>query len=268
MKNKLLFGFFVVRNSFLSQYTYRWQVLSKIVYGILLYVTQLFIWKSVNASVPKPIYNWETMSVYVMLSSIIGVFVAFDTNYIPVIGERVRSGDIALDLLKPCAMFYLLFCQYLGKCLFKFLFQFISQFLVILIISRAAFSIPLVNVAFFSVSVFLSILLFFALSMVLGILSFWVVSVGNLHIFLDSSITLFAGSIIPIWMIPEQLRWFYEILPFQYLFYKPISICLNTIELSNVCLIYAIQVGWIVALLAIAAVLYQRGIKKLTLFGV
>lgn len=268
MKNKLVFGLVVARNSFLSQYIYKGQVVSKIVYGILLYVTQLFIWKSVNAHSPSPIYDWKTMSIYVMLSSLIGVFVAFDTNFIPVIGSRIRSGDIALDLLKPYPIMWMLFCQYLGKALFKFLFQFIPQFLIIMVIANFTIGVSVKNICFFSLSMFFSIILFFALSMVLGVISFWVVSVGNLHIFLDSSITLFGGSIIPLWMIPDQLRWFYNLLPFQYLFYRPISICLDEINMERVLLTYLIQIVWIVVLLLLAVFLYRRGLKKLTVFGV
>ena len=75
----------VMMNSFKTQYVYKAQVLSKILFCILSYLIQMYIWKSVNSASETALYNIEYMSGYVLISSMISVFVAFDMSYIPII---------------------------------------------------------------------------------------------------------------------------------------------------------------------------------------
>lgn len=263
---KAIYYFKILINSFKTQYIYKAQVLSKILFCILLYLIQMYIWKSVNLANDTELYNIEYMSGYVLISSIISVFIAFDMNYIPVIEAKVRSGSIGEELVRPVNFLSYNFFEYLGKCLFKLLFNVIPLCIFFALFGITA-KIQLTNIGYFCVAILFAVSIFFLMNMICGMLSFWFLTIGNLHIIIDSSITLFAGSVIPLWLIPEKYYFIFEVLPFKYLFYYPISIFLGLIDGTQIVYIFLSEIIWAVCLFALAVFIYSRGIRKLQILG-
>lgn len=256
----------VMMNSFKTQYVYKAQVLSKILFCILSYLIQMYIWKSVNSASETALYNIEYMSGYVLISSMISVFVAFDMSYIPIVEAKVRSGDIGEELIIPVNFLVYNFFEYLGKCLFKCMFQ-VLPLCVIFFLFKVSAKVHLANTGYFLMAVMFAVSIFFLLNMICGMLSFWLFSIGNLHIIIDSSITLFSGSIIPLWLIPEKFAFVYEILPFQYLYYYPISIILGLVNVQQMVRVFLYEMIWTACLFALAVWMYNKGIKKLQIVG-
>ena len=265
MKRRIYY-FKILLNSFKTQYVYKVQVLSKIFFCILLYSIQLYIWKSVNVASETELYNIEYMSGYVLISSIISVFVAFDMNYIPIVEAKVRSGSIGEELIRPVNFLIYNFFEYLGKCLFKFIFNALPL-CVFFSLFKVSVNIHLANIGFFCMAVMFAVSIFFLINMICGMLSFWFLSIGNLHIIIDSSITLFSGSIIPLWLIPEKFTFVYEILPFKYLYYYPISIILGLVNVQKIVRIFLYEIIWTAGLFVLAVFIYNKGIKKLQILG-
>ena len=54
---KVIYYYKIMLNSFKTQYIYKAQVISKILFCILLYQIQMYIWKSVNLANNIEIYN-------------------------------------------------------------------------------------------------------------------------------------------------------------------------------------------------------------------
>ena len=264
--NKAAYYFLVLKKAFRAQAVYRSQVFSKILYSILLYLIQIHIWKSINASNDVEVTNIEYMSGYVLISSLIAVFIAFDMNYIPIIEAKVKNGNVSEDLTKPVGFLMFHFFEYLGRCLFKLIFN-VVPLIVIFIISSDSTKIDLSYLMYYFLSIIGAMVMFFMINAICGILSFWFVTVGNLHIIIDSSITLFSGSIIPLWMVPDKLKFLFDILPFKYLFYYPISILLGLLNVSEIIKVYLYQFSWCVVLILIASIIYKLGIKRLQVFG-
>ena len=77
----------IVKNSFKTECIYKSQIYSKILYTILLYLIQMYIWEAVGMDEVET-YN---MRLYIILSSCISIFIAYDTNYIPYFGEKIIS---------------------------------------------------------------------------------------------------------------------------------------------------------------------------------
>lgn len=254
--------FQIVKNSFKTECIYRSQIYSKILYTVLLYLIQMYIWKAVDI---KEVSEYG-MQLYVMLSSCISIFIAYDTNYIPYFGEKIISGDLGMYFCRPIDIRLNLFCEYIGTCIFRFLFNVLPMIIIFIFLNHDDIGVTFTNVLSFIISSFLSIILYFILSMCLGMLSFWVLSIGNLHILLDSTITLFSGSIIPLWLIPEKILTLYEILPFKYLYYYPISLGCGTSD-KSIYLVALCQLGWCVILGIVSELIYRRGCKKFQDFG-
>lgn len=255
----------IVRNSFRTECVYRSQIYSKVLYTILLYLIQMYIWEAVGIAEAET-YN---MRLYVILSSCISIFIAYDTNYIPYFGEKIISGELGVYICKPIDLRLNLLCEYLGTCLFRLAFNVTPMLIAFAWLNWDKInksSLSLVNVICFVISGFMAIILYFILSMCLGMLSFWVISVGNLHILLDSTITLFSGSIIPLWLIPDELLIIYEMLPFKYLYYYPISLGCGTSDMPFMSVLLH-QLVWCIILGLISQVLYKRGCRKFQDYG-
>lgn len=254
--------FQIIRNSFKTECIYKIQIYTKVLYTVLLYLIQMYIWKAVDLKEASE----HGMQLYVMLSSCISIFVAYDTNYIPYFGEKITSGELGMYFCKPIDLRLNLFCEYIGTCVFRFLFNVLPMIAIFAFINHGEVRITFINIVSFALSCIFSIILYFVLSMCIGMLSFWTLSIGNMHILLDSTITLFSGSIIPLWLIPEKLLLIYEALPFKYLYYYPISLGCGTADkpISSVILS---QFGWCIVLSFISQVIYQRGCKKFQDFG-
>lgn len=255
----------IVKNSFKTECIYKSQIYSKILYTILLYLIQMYIWEAVGMDEVET-YN---MRLYIILSSCISIFIAYDTNYIPYFGEKIISGELGIYFCKPIDLRLNLFCEYMGTCIFRLLFNIFPMIIVFVWLNRGevdSSKLFPVNIVYFAISGFMAIILYFILSMCLGMLSFWVISIGNLHILLDSTITLFSGSIIPLWLIPNELLKIYEVLPFKYLYYYPISLGCGTSDMSFGFVVMH-QLVWCVVLGLVSQILYKWGCTKFQDYG-
>lgn len=267
VKSKAAYYWKVVEKTYKTQCVYRIQVISKIIYSVLLYSIQMYIWRSVGANAAGMSDEFGGMQTYIVISSIIGVFISFDSNVIPVIGERIRTGKIGLELTKPHNFCIYIFSEYLGKSIFKLLYSAVPLMILFAVINRGRLALRAEYMLPFAVSLILAMLLFFGLCICMGMLSFWLVTIGNLHIILDSMITLFSGSVIPLWLIPTRLVVVYNCLPFKYLFYDPISICMGNTSFSEIVDIYVGQTIWIFIFFMLAFVIYRKGYRHIQHFG-
>lgn len=266
VKSKITYYFQVVLKSYKAQATYRAQVFSKILYTVLLFLIQMYIWKSVNMANSVEIVNIDYMESYVLFSSLISVFIAFDMNYIPIIESKVKNGTISEELTRPVSFLLFNFLEYIGRCLFKFCFNAIPLMVIYFFIGSSN-KIDFSLLGYYLIAIVGAVIIFFFINAICGMLSFWFVSIGGLHIIIDSSITLFSGAIIPLWLVPDYFRIFVEFLPFKYLFYYPISIMLGLQDKANIFMIYRSQALWGISLCLLSFIIYRKGIKRLQILG-
>lgn len=258
----------ISKNSFDCQTTYRVNTYSKILYSVLIFSIQAYIWKAISVlsdNVSESSIN--NLILYSFVSCCISVFISFETNYTPRIGVKILSGDIATDFIKPINIRNYFFFDYLGLCLYKFIFNFIPVFIVCKIIFKISIKIDFMTIIIFSLSVLLACILYFLICYTVGLLSFWYTSIGQLHIIIDSSITLLSGSFIPLWFLPKAMLKLVDLLPFKYLFYSPISIFMGNTTIIESTIIIGMQLIWISIFVIISKFIYRCGIKKLQILG-
>ena len=81
------------------------------------------------------------------------------------------------------------------------------------------------------------------------------------------AIGFFSGSFVPLWFFPEIVGSISEWLPFKGIFFNPISVFLMKLEPLTVYQEIFKQTIWVAALALICYMIWQRGIKKLTVQG-
>ena len=206
----------------------------------------------------------ESMTAYAVLSTLIKS--SFGRND-RLLSEKVKSGEIATDLMKP---FYFP-VMYLSDTIGGTLFQLFSRVIPLLIFCIFFFQIQLpvdagILLKFLPVYL-LSFTLFFVLSFLISSLSFFFVEVFPFYFFYYALITLASGAVIPLDFFPEAISRLLEWTPFPYLFYYPTMLLLDKPGLLGYSDLLVRYFVILVALLLPTTALYQLGLRKLTIAG-
>ncbi|MGQ0715924.1 MAG: ABC transporter permease [Pseudonocardiales bacterium] len=179
-------------------------------------------------------------------------------------GERVRSGDVAVDLLRPLDLQAALLAEDLGRAGFALL----TRFTVPLLVGLAFFDLTLPGSALrwtaFGLSVLLAILVSFAIRFLLNLAAFWLLDWRGLLSLYGAVSAVLAGLAIPIAFFPGWARAAIWATPFPAIIQAPIDIAIGT---GTVLLLLAHQLAWAVALLAVGRLVLARAVRTLVIQG-
>ena len=81
------------------------------------------------------------------------------------------------------------------------------------------------------------------------------------------SISLFSGSVIPLWFFPEGVRFVADVLPFKYIYFVPCDIISNYNGIEESCKYIFAQSIWVILSILIALLVWKKGKKKLVIHG-
>ncbi|MGH3885647.1 MAG: ABC transporter permease [Pseudonocardiaceae bacterium] len=179
-------------------------------------------------------------------------------------GERVRSGDVAVDLLRPVDLQAALLAEDLGRAGFALL----TRFTVPLLIGLTFFDLTLPGSALrwtaFGLSVLLAILVSFAIRFLLNLAAFWLLDWRGLLALHGAISTVAAGLAIPIAFFPGWARVAIWATPFPAIIQAPIDIAIGR---GVVLLLLAHQLAWAVFLLAAGRLVLTRAVRTLVIQG-
>jgi ABC-2 type transport system permease protein len=179
-------------------------------------------------------------------------------------GERVRSGDVAVDLLRPVDLQAALLAEDLGRAGFALL----TRFTVPLLIGLAFFDLTLPGSALrwaaFGLSVLLAVLVSFAIRFLLNLAAFWLLDWRGLVTLYGAVSSLLAGLVIPIAFFPAWARVAIWATPFPAIIQAPVDIAIGQ---GAVPLLLAHQLVWTGCLFAAGRVVLARALRRLVIQG-
>ena len=259
MKNR------IVENVVKSNLTYRFDIFLSVLNLILTLTIQISIWRAlfINKTNDAESINLPYMISYVIISSFVSLFV--NTNVIEKINERIKKGDISIDLIKPISFDYLMFSESCGMILYNLITQ-ISVIILFIICYRKYFVECYFGVFFF-VSVIQSMLLYFLISYCIGLVGFWYLEIWHLRRFIDGIIKVFSGAIIPIVFFPEYMSNAIQWMPFRGLYDIPINMALNNTSNPEKIKDIIFQLVWILIFIILKNIIYKNGIRKVEVQG-
>ena len=80
---------------------------------------QICLWSALLKS--KEITNFQYMLGYILMSTMIQSLIS--SNAVGIVNGKIRSGQIAMDFIKPIKFRWFIFSELLGDRLFNFLFM-------------------------------------------------------------------------------------------------------------------------------------------------
>jgi ABC-2 type transport system permease protein len=207
-------------------------------------------------------YSLSQMVWYFAATVLVWVFIWNFTD--SRMSERILSGDLALDLLRPVRVIRVELAHAAGLRITALMIEFIPDFLVYSLIYFPDFLTPAAAAKFLA-SITLSFFLFFFISFLIGLSSFITMSNRSLGALRIITISLLGGGYFPLEFMPQWFIRVTEFLPFQYIFYWPIQFFLNTPTSQSLDVWYrtiAYQLLWIALLYVCCTVTYRSVIRK------
>ena len=208
--------------------------------------------------------NLPTMISYVVIAMILGNYVSGVGNRL---SESIRSGEVAIELMKPYDLLLKLIWLDLGSKVSAS----VRNSLPLLVIGYAFLGVlapvSLASGALFAVSAMLGVLIGTQFDLIIGVLAFWTVNIWGLRVLRGGILSIFTGTLIPVTLFPAWLLHISEALPFQSMVYTPVAIYTGAIPLRTVGMTLLIQAAWLIGLYVLVRLIWSAALRKLVIFG-
>ncbi|EGJ75081.1 hypothetical protein STTU_2292 [Streptomyces sp. Tu6071] len=259
----------VAAGGFRRYATYRWAtfagVFTNTVFGVILAYTYQALWQERphlgDYTLSQALtYVWIGQAI-LMTSMVMGG--GFEVDLI----ERIRSGDIAVDLYRPVDLQSWWLAGDLGRAVFHLLGRGIVPFVAgALLFDLTVPAAPLRWLSFL-VAVALGVVVSFGLRYLVALSAFWLLhgdGITRLHVFVA---TFFSGVSLPLNVFPGLLGEVARALPWASLVQLPADVLLGTYRGSELFGVYGFQAGWAVLLLALGRLVQSAATRRVVVQG-
>ena len=254
------------KNAFRQNVIYRANTAIQILRSGLYLLISFNIWQALYAtnSIIENV-SLDDMLTYAVLTELLHAFSNSNIGYN--IGNRLLTGEIAGDFVRPINIKLYLIATHTGESFYTMLFNCIPISLMTVIFGTMLPPTNVLNGVLFFVSLILGIILMYQLDYTLGLFVFWLKN----HAFITQSMSalrmLFAGTTIPLWFYPDVLRNIALCLPFRYMTFEPISIYLGKTNGIGIAFTICMQLVWIVVIYYLGHSLWSKAEKRVFING-
>ncbi len=251
--------------SFKKNLAYRADVWLRVIGNVLGILVQVAIWHAVLGEGSVEGINLPDMVTYSILTTLVAGLLM--TGLYRDADDRLRTGDIAVDLLKPLRYPLYLFADGLGRSAYQLLFT---------VIPTVAVAWPLFGFSppaspgyalAFLLALALALSVSFAIGYLIALLAFWFLTTMHFRFAMAGFITAFSGSFLPLWFFPPGWAAVARSLPFQYLGFVPAAAYMGEMPPGELGLTLAGGVAWTLGLLALTSWLWTASVRRLVVHG-
>lgn len=258
-----------LKNAFQSNLAYKMNVFLSLVSSIVVLLVQIYFWRALFQDIGQTqtnmgVISFRDMVTYTLVST--GISIAINTTTVFKVNDRIRTGEIAMDLIKPVSLKGMLFCDALGNNGFRMVFQ-LTPFLIVGILM---FGIRLPSEPYlilFVISAINGMMIYFSISYLIGLIGFWFLAVTSLSMLFNVVINVFSGEMVPLWFFPDFLYELSAFLPFRLIYFAPLAIFLEKTVLADAIGFILQQFLWIGILVGIERIIWVRAVRKLVIQG-
>jgi ABC-2 type transport system permease protein len=251
--------------SFKAQLAYRSQVWLQVLASIIAIWIQVAIWRALLGNGSASGIHLRDMVTYVVLNAVISAVLL--TEMFEEADERIRTGKIAMDLLRPVSYPLYLLAGQLGKAAYRTVFQVGPTVALAALVFGLSWPASPLDAAAFVFAMAVAIAISFAFAYLIALLAFWFLTTLHFEWTFVGLNTLLSGAIVPLWFFPPGWAELARLLPFQFLGFVPAAIYMGKLGTAETWLTLAQGLGWAAALLIIAALLWTASIRRLVIQG-
>jgi len=254
--------------AFQSRLAYRNQVWSGMFGDLVFIFARIAIWMSLYGSMNAADVDGVTLPDMITYALLAGPVLLWDyQRLLYSVGETVKSGDVAIYLLKPLHYPAYLLANQMGN----FLFELVVMTLPVVVIVAIAFGLlppaSLFHGLAFLAYWLLSFAMLFVLVTLLGLAAFWLMTAQSLDWFFNATMTLLSGGLVPLWFFPGWLAAIAGHLPFAWVSYYPAAVYLGQLDPDHAILYFGIGLAWLIALTLALTWLWAKARHRLIVQG-
>ncbi|TPQ20291.1 ABC transporter permease [Streptomyces sporangiiformans] len=240
-------------------------VFTNTVFGLILAYTYIALWDE------KPHlggYDQAQALTYVWLAQGLHAAVAamgggFEDELI----ERIRTGDIAIDLYRPAD----LQAWWLATDVGRAAFQLVGRGVVPMAFGALVFELALpadpATWLAFLVAVALGVAVSFAIRYIVAMMTFWFLDGAGVQQLATLVGIFFSGMLLPLNIFPGALGELGRVLPWSALIQAPADVLLGERTGSGLLSTYAFQAAWAVGLLAVGRLVQLAATRRVVVQG-
>jgi ABC-2 type transport system permease protein len=233
------------------------------VFGVIKVSVLLAVARAAGGSVAG--YDAAALSTYTWVSQ--GLIAAVWLFGWTTVAERVRTGDVAIDLARPAHPVAVWLAEDLGRaaqaCLVRFAVPMVLGGLVFgLRAPGRVATIPL-----FALSALVAVVVSFGGRLLVNLTAFWLLDVRGVVTLYVAASNVLSGMLVPVAFFPGWLHGLAYATPFPSLLQVPVDIVVERTTGWPAVGAVAMQAGWAVALLGGATWVLARGTRRLVVQG-
>ncbi|HET6855910.1 MAG TPA: ABC-2 family transporter protein [Streptomyces sp.] len=181
--------------------------------------------------------------------------------------ERIRTGDIAIDLYRPVDLQLFWLAGDLGRAAFHLL----GRGIIPMALGALAFDLslpanPLVWTAFL-VAMLFGVVVSFAIRFLVALSAFWLLDGAGVAQMTFIAGLFFSGMVLPLNVFPGALGEVARVLPWSSLLQVPADVLLGRYSGWGLAGAYAFQIGWAAALLTAGRLLQTVAMRRVVVQG-
>jgi ABC-2 type transport system permease protein len=210
-------------------------------------------------------YDPEQIATYTWLSQgLIGTVMLWGWTDL---GDRIRTGDVVSDLLRPIHPV----TSYLAVDLGRAAYATLSRFAVPLALGAALFDLYMprrpVSYPLFAVSVGLAVVVCFGCRYLVNAAAFWLLDMRGIGLVWTFSSGVFTGLVVPLPFFPGWLAAGLWATPFPSIMQAPLDVIVERRSMPVTLALVAGQAAWAVALLLLCRYVQQRAERRMVIQG-
>jgi ABC-type uncharacterized transport system permease subunit len=182
------------------------------------------------------------------------------------IQERIREGQIALDLARPVPFLGQLLANQLGTTAAFAPFVLVAVPLALLAGGMQPPASPTAAMLYL-VSMALAYMITALMGMLMGLVAFWTLQARGVQAIYEFVSQFFAGALVPLWFFPPALRQAANWLPFQAQAFIPLSLYMGQVPAQGIAGALGLQLVWVAVLFGMAWLVWQRAMRRVIIQG-
>lgn len=183
------------------------------------------------------------------------------------LGDRVRTGDIAVDFLRPINPQLSYLAADLGRAGVNLIGRGAPALLIGAVVFDIAWPPGLDSWLLGGISVVVAVIAAFSGNFIVNLLAFWLIEVRGIRLLWMIVAGFFCGLYVPVPWFPDWMRTLAQWSPFPAMLQNPIDILAGRVVGGAIWTTLASQAGWTLVLVTIGQLVLQRGRRRLEVQG-
>jgi ABC-2 type transport system permease protein len=254
------------RVGFVNILAFRLRYFTGIITYFLNVTVYYFIWSAVYHSGQSIAgYSMQQMITYVSVGWIIRSF--YWNTIDQEMAYEVIEGKIAMDLIKPVSVQWMWISRAIGESAFRLGLLTLPTAFVVGFVFHVKSPASRQDFLLFMIAVLGSFFLMGAINFMIGTCAIPLKSILALIRAKYWLIELLSGLLVPMAFFPAKIQAILAWLPFEHIAYTPLQIYLGKLDRAHALRALATQWCWVVALLILAHLWWERAARKITVHG-